>query len=295
MKYALPLVIIVLALLGANGIYVVGQGHAAVLSRLGSVQATAVGPGLHFKLPFVQTIVVYDTRSIISQAAPAECKTLDGRAMRVGFHVRWQVLDSAAYFKATAGDELKATQRMMPLARTALCKQVARHDLANVLAATGDTLVIPARDAISAELRQALGVEVLGLGIGRVVPPDDALAAVYKRMNAEAKAQADVVRADGEAAAAAIRAKGGVEDDQLLATANQAAAAVRGQGDAAAAKIYAQAATRDPQFFQYWSTLDTWRKSFSSGGAIVVLDKGSPLMQAVDAGAASTSGASKKH
>ena len=186
MKYALPLVIIVLALLGANGIYVVGQGHAAVLSRLGSVQATAVGPGLHFKLPFVQTIVVYDTRSIISQAAPAECKTLDGRTMRVGFHVRWQVLDSAAYFKATAGDELKATQQMMPLARTALCKQVARHDLADVLAATGDTLVVPVRDAVSAEVRQALGVEVLGLGIGRVVPPDDALAAVYKRMNAEA-------------------------------------------------------------------------------------------------------------
>jgi membrane protease subunit HflC len=294
MKYALPLVIIVLALLGANGIYVVGQGHAAVLSRLGSVQATDVGPGLHFKLPFVQTIVVYDTRSIISQAAPAECKTQDGRTMRVGFHVRWRVLDSAVYFKATAGDELKATQQMMPLARAALCKQVARHDLANVLAATGDTLVVPARAAISAEVRQTLGVEVLGLGIGRVVPPDDALAAVYKRMNAEAKAQADVVRADGEAAAAAIRAKGDAEDDELLATANQAAAAVRGQGDAAAAKIYAQAATRDPQFFQYWSTLDTWRKSFSSGGAVVVLDKGSPLMQAVDAGAASGASAGKR-
>jgi membrane protease subunit HflC len=295
MKYALPIVIIVLALLGANGIYVVGQGHAAAVLRLGSVQATAMGPGLHFKLPFAQTIVVYDTRSIISQAAPAECKTRDGRTMRIGFHVRWQVLDSDVYFKATAGDELKATQQMMPLARAALCKQVAQHDLAGVLAATDGALAIPARAAIRAEVRQKLGIAVLGVSVGRVVPPDDALAAVYKRMDADAKAQVDVVRADGNAAAAAIRAKGSIEDDQLLAAANQSAAAVRGRGEAEAAKIYAQAATQDPQFFQYWSTLDTWRKSFSAGGAVVVLDKGSPLMQAVDAGAAAASGAAKKH
>ncbi|TAN08757.1 MAG: hypothetical protein EPN38_02245 [Rhodanobacteraceae bacterium] len=294
MKYALPIVVIVLALLGANGIYVVGQGHAAALSQFGGVQATAIGPGLHFKLPFLQSVAVYDTRTIVSQAAPAECKTLDGRTMRIGFHAYWQVADSAAYVKATAGDELKATQQMLPLIRTALCKQVARQDLAAVLAATGGTLAMPARDAVSAEVRQGLGVVVHGIGIGRVVPPEAALAAVYKRMDAEAKAQANVVRAGGAAAAAAVRAKGSAEDDELLAAANQAAGLVRGEGDAKAAKIYATAAARDPQFFQYWSALYTWRQAFSAGGAVVVLDKGSPLMQAVDAGAATTGGAAPK-
>jgi membrane protease subunit HflC len=80
----------------------------------------------------------------------------------------------------------------------------------------------------------------------------------------------------------------------VLAAANQSAAAVRGEGDAQAAKIYAAASAKDPQFFRYWSSLDTWRKSFSGGGAIVVLDKGSSFMQAVDAGTAGN-GAPAKH
>jgi membrane protease subunit HflC len=135
----------------------------------------------------------------------------------------------------------------------------------------------------------------LAVGIGRVLPPEDALAAVYKRMTAEAQAAAGSVRAQGEADAAVIRAQGEADNEQVLATAEQAAAAIRGDGDADAAKIYAAASAKDPQFFRYWSSLDAWRTSFSSGGAVVVLDKDSPFMQAVDAGAASDDSAPKKH
>src|SRR6185312_5913434 len=266
MKYAIPIVIIVLALLGVNGIYVVGEGHAAVLSRFGRMEATGIAPGLHFKLPFVQDVSVYDTREITSQAEPGDCKTRDGQAVRVGFHVRWQIADPTVYFNATSGDELQATQQMEPLIR----------DIGAVV-----------RGQVGSEIRRKLGIKVLDVAVGRVLPPEEALDSVYKRMNTEAQAAAGNVRAEGVAAAAAIRAQGDADDQQALAGAAQAAAAVRGDGDAQAAKIYAAASVKDPQFFRYWSSLDAWRKSFSDGGAVVVLDKGSPFMQAIDAGAAS--------
>lgn len=294
MKYAIPIVIIVLALFLANGIYVVGEGHAAVLSRLDRVEAANVGPGLHFKLPFVQDVTVYDTREISSQAEPGDCKTGDGELVRVGFHVRWRVADPAAYFAATSGDELQALQQMEPVIRDALRKEVAQHDLSKVLVATNGDIGAKVRDDVGDGIRRKLGIEVLDVGVGRVLPPEDSLASVYKRMSSEAQVQAGTVRADGEAAAAAIRAEGDVQDQQVLAAANQAAAAVRGAGDAEAAKIYAAASARDPQFFSYWSSLETWRQSFSGGGAVVVLDKGSPLMQAIDEGAANGA-AIKKH
>jgi len=294
MKYAIPIVIIVLALLGANSIYVVGEGHAASLSRFGQVEASGIGPGLHLKVPFLQDVSVYDTREIVSQAEPGDCKTRDGHAVRVGFHVRWQIVDAATYFNATSGDELQATQQMEPLVRDALRREVADNDLSALLAATSGGMGAKVRSDIGAELRAKLGIDVLGVGIGRVLPPEDALASVYKRMTTEAQAAAGVVRAQGEAEAAAIRAQGDADDEQVLAAASQAAAAIRGGGDADAAKIYAAASAKDPQFFRYWSSLDAWRTSFSGGGAVVVLDKGSPFMQAVDAGAANDSTAPAK-
>lgn len=295
MRYAVPIAIIVLALLGANGIYVVGEGHAAVVSRLGRIEAAGVGPGLHFKLPFVQDVTVYDTREIASQAEPGDCKTRDGEVVRVGFHVRWRVADPAAYFAATSADELQAVQQMEPVVRNALRKEVADQDLSKVLAATNRDIGAMVRGNVGDEIRRKLGIEVLDVGIGRVLPPEDALASVYKRMNNEAQAQAGTVRADGEAAAAAIRAEGDAQNQQVLAAADQAAATIRGEGDAEAAKIYAAASAKDPQFFSYWSSLETWRQSFSGGGAVVVLDKDSAFMKAVDAGAATDNTAPKKH
>lgn len=295
MKYAIPIVIIVLALLGANSIYVVGEGHAATLSRFGRIEASGIGPGLHLKLPFVQDVGVYDTREIISQAEPGDCKTRDGHAVRVGFHVRWRIVDPVAYFDATSGDELRAVQQMDPLVRDALRSEVANDDLSALLAATSRGMGAKVRGDVGAELRARLGIEVLGVGVGRVLPPEDALAAVYKRMTAEAEAAAAAARAQGEAEAAGIRAQGAADDEQVLAAADQAAAAVRGDGDAEAAKIYAAASAKDPQFFRYWSSLDAWRTSFSGGGAVVVLDKGSPFMQAVDAGAAGDNAVPAKH
>lgn len=293
MKYAIPIVIIVLALLGANGIYVVGAGHAAALSRFGRVAMVGIGPGLHFKVPFVEDVATYDVREIISQAEPGDGRTRDDHAVRVGFNVRWRVADASRYFSVTSGDELKAIQQMESAIRDALGKQVARHDLSDLLTSTHDGIGRQVAADVRGEIRKKLGVDVLGVGIGRVLPPEGALDSVYKRMTVEAQAQAGSVRAKGEATAAAIRAEGDAADEQVLSVAGQAAAGVRGQGDAEAAKILAAASARNPRFFRYWSSLETWQKSFSKGGAVVVLDKGSPFMQAVDAGAADTGTAAK--
>lgn len=294
MKYAIPVVIILLALLAANGIYVVGEGHAALLTRFGHVEASDVGPGLHFKLPFVQQVTTYDTRAIVQRSEPEDYKTEDGDPVRAGFFVRWQVADPDAWFKTTTGDDLQVAQQMAPVIRAALRAEIAKHSQAELLAADGGPIDQGLRDAVSDNLRQKLGVTILDIGVERVLPPDDALKSVYKRMSAEADAQAGEARDEGEAAAAAIRATGDAADQKVIGAAAKEAAGVRGQGDAEAAKVYAAASTKDPQFFRYWSALETWRKTFSGGGAVVVLDHNSPFMQAINEGAAAGGSPTKK-
>lgn len=286
MKYVIPVVIIVLALLAANGIYVVTEGHAAVQTRLGSVLSNHIGPGLHFKLPFVDDVTLYDTRAIVLQSEPEDYKTADGEQVRVGFFVRWRVADPDAYIAATTGQELQATQAMTPAIRNAMRTQIAQHSLAELLAADGGAIDQALAAAVVGDLRRKLGVEVLDVGVERVLPPDDMLQSVYSHMKAGAKARATAIRDSAQAAADAIRNKGEAADREVVAKAASEAAATRGEGDAEAAAIYAKAAAKDPQFFRYWSTLDTWRDSFENGGAVVVLDKTSPFMRAIDEGAA---------
>jgi len=293
MKYLIPVVIIVLALLAANGIYVVGEGHAALLTRFGHVEASDVGPGLHFKLPFVEDVTIYDTRAIVMRSEPEDYKTEDGDPVRVGFFVRWQVADPDAWFKATTGDDLQVTQQMTPVIRTALRAEIADHSQTELLASDGGPIDRGLRAAVSDDLRKRLGVTVLDIGVERVLPPDDALKSVYKRMSAEANAMAGEVREQGEAVAAAIRAKGDAADQKVVGAAAKQAAEVRGQGDAEAAKIYASASAKDPQFFRYWSSLETWRNSFAAGGAVVVLDRNSPFMRAIEESAAGGSAPGK--
>lgn len=293
MKYLIPLAIIVLALLGANSIYVVTEGHAAIVTRFGHIDAAGVGPGLHFKAPFFERVSIYDTRAIVSQAEPETYRTSEGEAVRVGFRVRWRVDDPRTYYNATSAGGLEINRAMSPALRSALRAEVARHTLSELLATDGGPIDDSLRATVASELHQKLGISVLDVAVGRVMPPDDALAALYKRMGGEASARADAIRAKGDAEAAAIRAKGDRADQEILDAANKAAAVDRGQGDAAAAKVYAEASARDPDFFRYWSTLNTWRKAFSDGGAVVVIDRNSPFMRAIEEGATAGAGGAK--
>jgi membrane protease subunit HflC len=279
MKMLGAAIVMLLVLAAANSVFVVREGHAALLLQFGSIESAALGPGLHFKLPFMQSTDAYDTRAIVTESEPDGFQTSDGSAVQVGFYVRWRIIDPQTYYRATAGEELQATQQMTPLIHDALRSQVQAHTLADLIGGDNGAIGTRLRTLVDPETRARLGVQVLEVGIERVEFPDEAADAVYKRMQASAKAQAATLRAAGEDKSAAIRSDGENEAQSLLAQAQKDAAAARGEGDAQAAKIYAAASAKDPQFFQFWSALQMYRDTFGDGHAVIVLDRDSPLMK----------------
>src|SRR5690348_18384638 len=150
MKVVAALIVLILALAGADSVFVVREGHGALLLQFGRIASAPLGPGLHVKFPFAQQVDVYDTRTIVSESEPERYQTGDGNAVDVGFYARWRVLDPQAYYRATAGEELQATQQMMPLIRDALRSQVQARDLRDIIAGDG---------AISTRLRALVDKE----------------------------------------------------------------------------------------------------------------------------------------
>ena len=72
----IPLAIaLLLALMGS--MYVVSEGQSAIVLNLGKVVRSDVGPGLHFKIPFVESARVFDRRLEVLDATPERSLTSD--------------------------------------------------------------------------------------------------------------------------------------------------------------------------------------------------------------------------
>lgn len=278
MKVVAALIVLILALAGADSVFVVREGHGALLLQFGRIASAPLGPGLHVKFPFAQQVDVYDTRTIVSESEPERYQTGDGNAVDVGFYARWRVLDPQAYYRATGGEELQATQQMMPLIRDALRSQVQSRDLQDIIAGDG-AISARLRALVDKETRARLGIAILDVGIERVEFPDEAADAVYKRMQADAKSQASALRAQAEEKASGVRAQGEHQAHEILAKAQQEAGAIRGEGDAQAAKVHAKTSAEDPQFFAFWSSLQAYRTALDNGRAVIILDRQSPFLK----------------
>jgi len=278
MKVVAALIVLILALAGADSVFVVREGHGALLLQFGRIASAPLGPGLHVKFPFAQQVDVYDTRTIVSESEPERYQTGDGNAVDVGFYARWRVLDPQAYYRATGGEELQATQQMMPLIRDALRSQVQSRDLQDIIAGDG-AISARLRALVDKETRARLGIAILDVGIERVEFPDEAADAVYKRMQADAKSQASALRAQAGEKASGVRAQGEHQAHEILAKAQQEAGAIRGEGDAQAAKVHAKTSAEDPQFFAFWSSLQAYRTALDNGRAVIILDRQSPFLK----------------
>lgn len=285
MKIAGAVIVLLLVLAGADAAFVVREGQGAMLLQFGNIVQSGLAPGLHFKWPFAQQVGVYDTRAIVLESEPDRYQTADGVAVQASFYARWRTVDPMAYYRATGGDELQASQQITPLIRDALRSEIQAHKLGELIDGN-DAMDTRARTLVDNETRARFGVAILDIGLERLGPPDEAADAVYNRMRANAKSDATALRAAGEEKASGIKVDGERKKQALLANAQKAADTTRGEGDAQAAKIYADAAAQDPQFFAFWSSLQAYRKAFGNGRTVIVLEPDSLFLKEFSGNAA---------
>ncbi|HIE55242.1 MAG TPA: protease modulator HflC, partial [Chromatiaceae bacterium] len=124
-----------------------------------------------------------------------------------------------------------------------------------------------------------LGVEIVDVRIKRIDFPPEISNRVYERMRTERERVARELRAQGAEAAEKIRADADRQKTEILAEAYRKAEEIRGQGDAQAAAIYAEAFSKDAEFYSFWRSLKAYRKVFSTGQNMMVLDPNSEFFR----------------
>ncbi|SBV35377.1 HflC protein [uncultured Stenotrophomonas sp.] len=281
MKNSLVIGLLVVVLLGLLGsVYVVREDQTAMVLNLGKVVRADLKPGLHFKVPLVETVRVFDRRFQVLDTAPARYFTAEQKDVSVDFFAIGHISDVRAYYRATGGDPRVANARLAPIITDSLRNQINSRTLQQLVSGDRSELIANQLTAIN-EAVQTLGMQIIDLRIKQIDLPTDSqvITDVYERMRAQRKQEAAKLRAEGEEQSLTIRAQADRESTVLVAEAERDAQQLRGEGDAKATAIYGKAGSADPAFYAFYRSLEAYRGSMTDGNGVIVLDKDDPFLQ----------------
>jgi membrane protease subunit HflC len=276
-RVVLPVIALVVFLL-TTATFQVKQYQTALEFRLGEIIKDNFNPGLHFKLPFINTVKLFDKRVLTMTSQPERFLTSEKKNLVVDYYIKWQIVNAADFYKATRGDERIAMNRMDQIVRDAMKSQISSRTVNEVVSGDRDQFM---RNVIETTNRDmlSLGIKISDVRIMQIELPQEVRKSVYARMEKERFAVAQSIRSRGEEQAKKITADADRQRDVILAEANRQAAEIRGAGDAAAAATYAKAYGQDPKFFEFYRSLDAYKQAFDQGGSTFVLNPASPFFQ----------------
>ena len=263
-----------------SSVYVVTEGQSAIVLNLGKIVRSDVGPGLHFKVPLIESARAFDRRLQVISAEPERYITSDKRDVSVDFFALGRIEDVRRFYRATGGDEERTVSLLAPIIRDSLKNEINSRTLQQMISGDREAVVAKQLATINGGA-STLGVRIVDIRIKRIdLPPDsNVLNSVYNQMRSQRLQAASQLRAEGVEQAQKVRAQADRDRAVILAEAERDAQKLRGEGDAEAARIYAGAAGRDPSFYAFQRSLEAYRAAFADGDAVMVLDRSDPFLQ----------------
>ncbi|KDE40573.1 MAG: protease modulator HflC [Nitrincola lacisaponensis] len=263
----------------SESVYIVKETERAVKLRFGEIVEPDIEPGLHFKIPFVNTVRKFEARLITMDSRPQAFLTLEAKRLIVDSFIKWRVKDVERYYTATSGDENRANSLLSSRIETNLRNQFGERTLNQVVSGEREELMEQVNRALSQVAERELGIEIVDIRIKRIDLPTEVSASVYDRMRSERLRLARELRARGLELAEGIRADADRQRTVITANAFSTAEIIRGEGDAEAANIYANAFSQDAEFYAFVRSLNAYRESFSGQGDILVLEPNSEFFR----------------
>ena len=292
--------LVVLFLVGSS-LYTVTEVSQAIVTRFGQpVGDPVTEPGLHMKVPFIDTANMFEKRFLEWDGFPNQVPTRDRRFITVDTYARWRITDPLLFFQRVR-NELGAQTRLDDILDGETRNAVARHDLIEIVRTSNrepvNTTISPqeepevlepittGREQITQEVLTAAsaavgeyGIELLDLKFKRINYVPEVQQDVFARMIAERNRVAEEFRSEGQGESARIQGERERDLAQIQSEAFRSAEELRGTADAEATSIYATAYNRDASFYAFTKSLETYEKTMDPN-TVFVLGTDSELMR----------------
>ncbi len=281
---AVGLLFLIIVVAG-NSLFVIKETERAVMLQFGELVQDDIEPGLHAKIPWVNTVRKFDARIMTEDAPRRRFLTLEQKALEVDSYAKWRIIDVGQFYVSTGGSTTTAGSLLAERINDGLRDQIGNRTLAEVVAGERDQLML----ALTADLNETtaadIGIEIIDVRVKRIDLPEDVRSSVYDRMITERNREAQELRSFGEELAIGIRADADRQATIFRAEAYRDAEQIRGEGDATATGIYATAYNKDPEFFAFTRSMNSYRETFSSKGDVLLLDPDSDYFKYLKNGA----------
>ena len=258
--------------------FTINERELAIKLQVGEVVKADYEPGLHFKIPFYQTIRKFPKRIMTINERPERIFTAERLAMDVDFFVKWRIIDTVNFYISTGGSFRVANDRISEIIKNAIVTEFGKRTVKEAISVERAELM---RDMLATATNTAkgLGVELVDVRVKQVEFPDDVRNSVYQQMREERGRIAAERRAQGMEVSEEKRSTADKERTIILANANKDSQIIRGEGDAKAAEIYANAYNQDPEFYAFYRSIDAYRNSIGNANDIMVIDPDNEFFQ----------------
>jgi modulator of FtsH protease HflC len=276
-------IVLVLALIalvvGYSALFTVYQTQQALVVRLGQPVRVVTEPGLHFKVPLIDDVIKFDRRVLTRKFDNEQFLTSESQVLAIDYYIKWRIQDVEAYYQATAGgSESRAEDLVGQRIQDGIKNAVARRTLKEIVISDRQQVTGEFMERSSESLKN-LGIQLIDVRVQSIRLQEDVAARVYESMKQTFEGIARTQRGEGDREAQIIRSEAERKRTEIIAKANADAQKIRGDGDATAAALYAAAYNRNTEFYAFYRSLLAYRTSLGREGDVLVVSPDSEFFK----------------
>lgn len=250
----------------SQSVFIVDQRQRGLVLQLGKPVLPVREPGLHFKIPFIQNVVLFENRIQTFVMPRMSSQSVDGKTIEIDNYVCWRIVDPLSFYKNLNSGRI-ASERLKDIVEGTLKAAIGKKTLQDVINRVDimeDVLKITNAKAA------AYGVDVVDVRIRRSELPAKNREAILDRMRANMIKQANEYRAQGEARKLDIQSSAEKERDIIIAEARKEGMLMRGSADAKSIEIFAEALSKAPEFYDFTKSLEVYKKGFKNNTKVIL-------------------------
>lgn len=273
MKKSVFAIIFVVLFIFFGGVFTVNQIEQAVVTRWGEPVRVIKDSGLHFKIPFLETVAFFDKRLMSVELSALEVTLGDKRRIMVDAFGRYRITNPLKFYQAV-GNEAGVLTRLHPVVLGSLSSVLGSVSLSSLLSDTRISAMNKIRDEVNSAVK-GFGIDVVDVRIRKTDLPPQNSEAICKRMISEREREARELRAKGVEVSKIIKSTADKENSIALAEAEAKVQSLIAEGEFEANKIYTDAFSKNKEFFEFFQTLETYKNSFVKDNTSFVIATGS--------------------
>ena len=279
----IPFILVLVLFLALNSTFTVREDEYACTVRFSKIIDTTANAGLHFKIPFIDSVKYFTKATQLYDIPPSEVLTSDKQNMTVDCYILWSISDPKLFYQ-TLGSTSVAEQRLDALTYNALktvMGTLAQADIINMNDGGERNQIYEGIATDVDTLAKTYGIHVEDVKIKRFDLPESNLNAVYNRMISERNQMAEKYTADGNYEASIIRNNVDKQVNILVSDAQAEAKKLEAEGEAEYMRLLAEAYdSKDKKdFYEFSLALDALKTSLTGDEKTVILDGNSQLAQ----------------